>query len=99
MHMAAEGGRLEAIQFLSAMFGDRVHEKEKDFYTPLHFAAQGGHCEVARYLIMELKMDPQDRDKVCQILLSFCNLQAVITGYVMSPATPMKYLYAQFPKD
>ena len=67
MHMAAEGGRLEAIQFLSAMFGDRVHEKEKDFYTPLHFAAQGGHCEVARHLIEKLKMDPQDRDKVCGI--------------------------------
>ena len=33
--------------------------------TVLHWAAQCGHCEVARYLITELKLDPQDRDKVC----------------------------------
>ena len=30
-------------------------------------AAKKGHCEVARYLIEELKLDPQNRDKVCGV--------------------------------
>ena len=65
MHMAAQGGQLEVIKFLSRKFGARVYEKTTgSSYTMLHWAAQGGHCEVARYLIEELKMDPQDRDKV-----------------------------------
>ena len=68
MHMAAEGGQLEVIKFLSPMFGTRAHEKTTEgSYTMLHCAAQVGHCEVERYLIEELKMDPQDRDKVCGV--------------------------------
>ena len=65
MHKAAEGGHLEVMKFLSHKFGARVHEKTTGgSYTILHWAAQGGHCAVAHYLIEELKMDPQDRDKV-----------------------------------
>ena len=68
MHMAAQGGHLEVIKFLSRKFGARVHEKTtEDSYTVLHWAAQKGHCKVARYLIEDLKMDPQDRDKVCGV--------------------------------
>ena len=67
MHMAAAGGQLEVIKFLSPMFGAMVHEKDSNGYTVLHRAAQGGHCEVARYLIEELKMDPQDIDNVCGV--------------------------------
>ena len=65
MHKAAEGGQLEVIKFLSPMFGARVHEKDSCGYTILHKAAEEGHCQVARYLIDVLKMNPQDRDKVC----------------------------------
>ena len=65
MHKAAEGGQLEVIKFLSPMFGARVHEKDRYGSTILHSAAQSGHCQVARYLIDVLKMNPQDRDKVC----------------------------------
>ena len=64
MHMAAVGGQLEVIKFLSPMFDAKIHEKDSYGYTMLHWAAQGGHCEVARYLIEELNMDPQDRDMV-----------------------------------
>ena len=64
MHFAAAGGQIEVIQFLLHLFGARVHEKTNDSYTMLHLAAQNGHCQVARYLIQELQMDPQDRDKV-----------------------------------
>ena len=67
MHMAAAGGQLEVIKFLSSMFGERVHEKDSSECTMLHWAAQRGHCEVVRYLIEELKMNPQDRDKVCGV--------------------------------
>ena len=64
MHKAAEGGSLDVITFLAPLFGARVHEKDMYSYTMLHWAAQEGHCQVARYLIAELKLDPQDRDKV-----------------------------------
>ena len=67
MHKATECGHLEMIKFLSPMFGTRVHEKDNDGLAMLHWAAQEGHCEVARYLIEELQMDPQDRDKVCGV--------------------------------
>ena len=64
MHVAAQGGHLEVIKFLSRKFGARVHEKDNDGLTILHWAA---HCEVARYLIKEMMVDPQDRDKVCGV--------------------------------
>ncbi len=64
MHMAAHGGSLDVIKFLAPWFGARVHEKDMDSFTMLHWAVRNGHCQVARYLITELKLDPQDRDKV-----------------------------------
>ena len=67
MHNAATGGHLEVIKFLSRMFGARVHEKDSNGFTMLHCAAWKSHCDVARYLIEELKMNPQDRDKVCGV--------------------------------
>ena len=67
MHKAAFGGHLEVIKFLSTKFGARVYDKDINGYTMLHWAAEKGHCEVARYLIEELKMDPQDKDKVCGV--------------------------------
>ena len=65
MHTAAAGGSLDVIKYLLPMFGARVHEKDMGSYTMLHWAARRGHCQVARYLIDTLNMDPQDRDKVC----------------------------------
>ena len=65
MHMAAKGGRLDVIKYLLPTFGARVLEKTNNSYTMLHWAAQNGHCQVARYLIELLNMDLQDRDKVC----------------------------------
>ena len=67
MHLAAGGGSIEVIKYLLPLFGARVHEKTNDSYTMLHWAAQMGHCQVARYLITELKLDPLDRDKVCEV--------------------------------
>ena len=67
MHIAAQVGQLEVIKFLSPKFGARVHEKDNNGYSMLHWAAERGHYEVARYLIEELKMDPQDGDKVCGV--------------------------------
>ena len=67
MHLAAAGGHIEVIKFLLPLFGERVREKTNNSYTMLHFAARCGHCQVARYLIEEVHMDPQDRDKVCGV--------------------------------
>ena len=64
MHKAAEGGHIDIIKYLLPLFGARVHEKTNDSYTMLHLVALCGHCQVARYLVEEVRMDPQDRDKV-----------------------------------
>ena len=65
MHAAAEGGQLEMIKFLSQKFAAKVHDKNFYEQTVLHRASVRGKCAVARYLIEELNLDPQDRDKVC----------------------------------
>ena len=67
MHLAAVGGSLDVIKYLLPVFGARVHERDPFSYTMLHWAAQCGHCQVARYLIAEVKLDPLDRDKVCGV--------------------------------
>ena len=67
MHLAAEGGHLDVIQFLSPRFGAKVHDRTDDGYTMLHWAAQKGHSQAACYLVQELKMNPKDRDKVCGV--------------------------------
>ena len=67
MHMAAAGGHIEVIKFLLPYFEARVHDKDDCAYTMLHWTAKNGHSQVARYLINELQMDPQDSDKVCEV--------------------------------
>ena len=52
------------IRFLSPRFGTKVHDKDGDDATMLHWAADKGHCDVARYVIEDLKLNPQDRTKV-----------------------------------
>ena len=52
------------IKFLSPKFGAKVHDKDGDGRTMLHRAAKKGHCDVARYVIEDLKLNPQDRAKV-----------------------------------
>ena len=69
MHCAAERGHIEVIKFLLPLFGERIHEKTNASSTMLHIAAQFRHChcQVARFLIDEVHMNPQDRDKVCGV--------------------------------
>ena len=69
MHKAAQGGQLEMIKFLSQTFPTMVRERDSNDGTMLHWATWRGHCEVARYLIEELKIDPQDRTKVRKVEL------------------------------
>ena len=52
------------IKFLSPGFEAKVHDKDGDGFTMLHLAAKKGHCDVARYVIEELKLNPQERDEV-----------------------------------
>ena len=89
MHMAADGGQLEVIKFLFPKFGARVHERDSNGRTMLHFAAQEGHCEVARYLIEEFKMDPQDGNKVWGVpgeeVYLKCGMCVSLTCYTLSP--------------
>ena len=57
-------GKLDMIKFLSPRFGAKVHDKDGDGWTILHLAAANGHCDVACYVIEDLKLNPQDRSKV-----------------------------------
>ena len=83
MHSAAEGGQLEVIKFLAPYFGTRVSGKDGAGLTVLHWAAMKSHCAVARYLIEELKLDPQDRDEVsvcvhvCVCVLCVCKMGSI----------------------
>ena len=80
MHKAAQGGHLEVIKFLSQPFGARICDRDNNDDTILHWTAYTGHYKVARYLIKELKMDPQDRDKVCGVAWKgrpMCNMSNV----------------------
>ena len=52
------------IKFLSPRFGAKVHDKDGNDWTMLHWAALKGHGDVARYVIEDLKLSPQDRTKV-----------------------------------
>ena len=52
------------IKYLSPRFGAKVHDKERNGRTMLHWAANKGDCDVARYVIEDLKLNPQDRTKV-----------------------------------
>ena len=52
------------IKFLAHRFGAKVHDKDESDWTMLHFSALDGHCDVARYVIEDLKLNPQDRIKV-----------------------------------
>ena len=67
MHKAAVGGSLDVIKYLLPLFGEAVHEKTNNSSTMLHCAAHNSKYQVARYLITELKLDPQDKDKVCGV--------------------------------
>ena len=64
LHCAAEGGQLEMIKFLAPRFGAKVHDKDENGHTMLHLAAARDYRDVARYVIEDFKLDPQDRDKV-----------------------------------
>ena len=55
---------MDIIKFLSPQFGAKVHDKDEDDWTMLHWAALNSHCDVTRYVIEDLKLSPQDRDKV-----------------------------------
>ena len=52
------------IKLLSQQFGAKVHDKDENGWTMLHLAANKGHCDVARYVIEDLKLNPQERTKV-----------------------------------
>ena len=67
MHRAAEGGHIEIIKYLLPLFGAEALGKDDNACSMLHWATHMGHCQVARYLIEEVQMDPQDRNKVSRV--------------------------------
>ena len=52
------------IQFLAPRFGAKVHDKDENGRTMLHWAAVRGHRDVVCCAIENFRLHPQDRDKV-----------------------------------
>ena len=96
MHAAAEGGQLEMVKFLSHKFTAKVHDKNLYGRTVLHRAAGRGKCAIAQYLIEEMHLDPQDRDKVCVCCLYLLNRFCGGTSVVVQTPPP---LYHYIPID
>jgi len=59
LHIAAAYGRLEAVKWLLSRVS--VNTTNNDQVTPLHFAAQEGHTEVAERLLREDSIDVNKR--------------------------------------
>ena len=93
MHMAAEGGQVEMLKFLSLLFDVRVHEKNSYGWTSLHHAAHSGHCQVARYLIEELKIDPNDKNTVCGVLERRVCGHSAASVYMLIVANTSMYIH------
>ena len=55
---------MDMIKFLFPRFEAKVHDKDGYDRTMLHWAAYKGHCDVTRYVIEDLKLNPQDRTEV-----------------------------------
>jgi hypothetical protein len=50
MHVAAENGRLEVMEYLQEI-GESLSPGDGDQATPLHWAALGGQVRIVRYLV------------------------------------------------
>ena len=64
LHLAARGGHVSTIQYLVPRIESLLHSTDTKGYTVLHWAAQQGHTEVVRVVMVDYKLDPTARDKV-----------------------------------
>ena len=61
IHLAAEGGYKNIVNYLINSQSANPEVTTKDKYTPLHYAAKEGHLEVVKYLIEERNVNPEPR--------------------------------------
>ena len=45
------------------VFYGEIEIRDEFGYTPLHIASYNGHLEIVKYLVEEVKVDPEARDK------------------------------------
>ena len=69
VHTAAKDGRLAELEQLLAANPELVHVRDDEGRTPLHWAASGGHKEVAE-LVLSKGADPYVKDDAGQTPLS-----------------------------
>ena len=55
---------MEIVKYLIPKFGDRKFDLTNYGNTYLHYAAQGGHLEVVKYLVEECGFNPNLGNKV-----------------------------------
>lgn len=61
LHLAAEGGKVEVLEYLIDEANLSVHAKDKEGLTPLHQAAHASHSEAVLTLLRK-GADPQAKD-------------------------------------
>ena len=64
LHLAAYGGSIECVKYLSPIFEDRKFEMDENRWTCLHHAVAGGSVRVVEYLVDECGFDPNERTGV-----------------------------------
>merc|ERR1712146_391007 len=54
VHVAAEHGHVNILQFATEIFGPYICHNQRDINrkTPLHYAAQNNQLEVAKYIVV-----------------------------------------------
>ena len=66
--MAAEGGHVNTIEYLSTKMDSLLHKTDDFGWTMVHWAARNGHADVVRLVIENFHLDPTARNKVCVCL-------------------------------
>eukprot|EP00301_Raphidiophrys_heterophryoidea_P002358 c11095_g1_i1.p1 GENE.c11095_g1_i1~~c11095_g1_i1.p1 ORF type:complete len:422 (+),score=98.23 c11095_g1_i1:75-1340(+) len=61
LHVACSCGRLQEAMALVGVGADCEAASKDDLYTPLHCAARGGHLQIVRWLIEEVKVSATRR--------------------------------------
>ena len=64
--MAADGGRVSTIQYLTPKMESFLHTTTNTGSSMLHLAAKAGHAEVVQLVINDYKLDSTSSDKVSE---------------------------------
>ncbi|XP_058835311.1 uncharacterized protein LOC131692343 [Topomyia yanbarensis] len=94
IHIAAECGSLKVIEFFmretTAGKYNLINAKQKNDFTPLHFAARKGHIEVVNALLTKgAKVDAIDNESWTPLHFAAVNGHTEVVGTLLSIGVPI----------